>query len=427
MQKFNDGRDWFFEKRFGLFIHWGIYAVNAWHEQEVYRRMLPRAQYAAGMARFNPVNFNPDAWLDLAQSAGMEYVCFTAKHVDGFCMWDTRQTDYKVTRTPFGRDVLAMLADACRRRNLPLCLYYSVPDMHCPHYPHTGRGYEYPGPQGNDRPDIRKYLDYVEAQITELCSNYGKIAGFWWDVNPNSLNYHEPGYNNKIRRLQPGIIINNRGFDAGDFSTPERESSGMDAPLAAIYDKPVEACESVGHESWGFRANEDYYSAQYLTRNLAKHLAKGGNYLLNAGPRADGALAPEAVALLERIGDWMRRAGREALWQAEPLPVFQPAPPMLLTMRGEAIYILFPQGLDVSGFALYGINRQPRHCSLLNTGAPLQTTLDFMPTLYKKRHKTALHISGIPLNDLPREAVIVKLVFDDRPAVAAEYLFHGGV
>ena len=113
INRFGDARDWFFEKRFGLFVHWGLYAIPAWHEQVLYRKRMNRSEYARLMREFNPTHFDPDAWLDLAEEAGMQYVCFTTKHIDGFCMWDTAQTDFKVTRTPYGKDVLAMLADAC--------------------------------------------------------------------------------------------------------------------------------------------------------------------------------------------------------------------------------------------------------------------------------------------------------------------------
>ena len=425
MPCFGDGRDWFFEKRFGLFVHWGLYAVNAWHEQEVYRRMLPRAKYAATMTRFNPTAFDPDAWLDLAREAGMEYVCFTAKHVDGFCLWDTRETEFKITRTPFGQDVLARLADACRRRGFPLCLYYSVPDMHCPHYPHTGRNYEYPQPQEGDTPDPRRYVEFVKAQVRELCTGYGPIAGFWWDVNRSSLDFRQPGFNDLLRQLQPGMVINDRGFDAGDFSTPERESVGGDGVAAGngLYAKPVEACESIGRQSWGYRANEDYHSLEYLTRNLAKHLAKGGNYLLNAGPRADGTFGPDAKRLLAGIGDWMRRAGRESLWNATPLPVLDAHANMLFTWRGNAWYIHFPQGISGTGFGLYGVFRLPRRAVILNTGHPLHAELAAMPAGFKRHHKVSLHLSGIPVDVLPREAIVVKLEFDDLAPVLDDYRF----
>lgn len=143
IERFGDRRDWFFERRYGLFVHWGLYAIPAWHEQALYRLPMDPDAYEGLIHQFNPDRFDADQWLDLAESVGMEYVCFTTKHVDGFCMWDTAQTDYKVTRTPYGKDVLALLAEACHRRRFPLCLYYAIPDMHHESYPHAGRAYEY--------------------------------------------------------------------------------------------------------------------------------------------------------------------------------------------------------------------------------------------------------------------------------------------
>ena len=126
INKFNDGRDWFLKKRFGLFVHWGIYSINGWHEQEQYRKGLSRSEYSSVMEKFNPNDFDPDEWLDIADSAGMEYLCFTSKHIDGFCMWDTAQTDFNVMNTPYQRDILSEVAMACHRRNFPLCIYYAT-------------------------------------------------------------------------------------------------------------------------------------------------------------------------------------------------------------------------------------------------------------------------------------------------------------
>jgi len=200
LQRFGDNRDWFFEKRFGLFVHWGLYAIPAWHEQVLYRRGMRRAEYAKLVHEFNPVRFDPEAWLDLAQAAGMGYVTFTTKHVDGFCMWDTAQTEFKVTNTPYGRDVLAMLAGACRRRGMPLCLYYSKVDENQPNFPNSGGPYELPAPEPGDEPDIEKYKDYVRRQVQELCTQYGKIGGFWWDCQV--FKHEDPSFNEMIRRLQ---------------------------------------------------------------------------------------------------------------------------------------------------------------------------------------------------------------------------------
>jgi alpha-L-fucosidase len=215
---FGDGRDWFMERRFGLFVHWGLYAIPAWHEQHQWRGGVPRAEYEQLIHRFNPVNFDPDAWLDLAEDAGMRYLCITTKHHDGFCLWDTAQTDYSVMHSPYGRDILAMLAEACHRRGVPLCLYYSVADWHHPNYPNQGRSHELAGPQPGDEPDWPAYREFLVAQVRELCTQYGEIHGFWWDMNVTGV--VDPSINDMIRRLQPNAVINNRGFDEGDFGTP---------------------------------------------------------------------------------------------------------------------------------------------------------------------------------------------------------------
>ncbi|MBM3890332.1 MAG: hypothetical protein FJ388_14555, partial [Verrucomicrobia bacterium] len=125
-KRFGDGRDWFFEKRFGMFVHWGLYAIHGFHEQEQWRARVPRAEFVKLARQWNPVKFNPDAWLDLLQETGMKYICLTTKHHDGFCLWDTKQTAFNTMNTPYKRDIIKLLADACHRRGVPLCLYYSI-------------------------------------------------------------------------------------------------------------------------------------------------------------------------------------------------------------------------------------------------------------------------------------------------------------
>jgi len=201
MKKFQDGRDWFAAARFGLFVHWGLYALNGWHEQEQFRRGLP-GKTTRLERQVQPAGFNPDSWLDIAESAGMRYLCFTAKHIDGFCLWDSARPVQRHEH-PYGKDVFGMLAAACHRRNFPLCVYYAVPDMNCKHYPNQGRSYELPAPEPGDEPDVAKYLDFVKAQVTELCANYGKIHGFWWDANAGTMKHHDASVNRLIRALQP--------------------------------------------------------------------------------------------------------------------------------------------------------------------------------------------------------------------------------
>ncbi|MGH2565210.1 MAG: alpha-L-fucosidase, partial [Ginsengibacter sp.] len=276
--RFGDGRDWFFEKRFGMFVHWGIYSIPAWHEQYQWRASVPRAEYVKFAKHFNPKKFNPSHWLDLMQEAGMEYITFTTKHADGFCMWDTKQTDYNIMHTPYKKDILGMLSDECHKRKVPLCLYYSIVDWHQPNYPNEGGDHELFKPEPGDQPDWNKYKKFLKAQVTELCSNYGIIHGFWWDTNARKE--HDPSVNAIIRKLQPNAVINNRGFDEGDFGTPEREED-EDALENKKFTRPTEACQSVDSLSWGYNKDAEYYADRYLIRSIDKFLSANANYLLN--------------------------------------------------------------------------------------------------------------------------------------------------
>jgi alpha-L-fucosidase len=409
---FHDGRDWFFEKRFGLFVHWGLYAVNAWHEQEQFRKGLSRCDYTHLIDKFDPANFNPESWLDIAEKAGMQYVCFTAKHIDGFCMWNTKQTEYNITNTPYRKDIFGMLAEVCHRRNFPICIYYSVPDMNCRYYPNQGRSYELPGPEHGDEPNLAKYIDFVKAQVTELCTNYGKIHGFWWDANSGTLKHRDESVNKLIRSLQPGIIINNRGFDDGDFSTPERDYDDAALGGTQVYAKPTEACEAIGAESWGYRSNEDYFSVGALTGSICRHMAKGGNYLLNVGPKADGTFPSEAVMLLERIGKWYQTV-RDAFENVEPFPVAGNKGNALFGRKDNVVYVYLPDTPKKTGVTLNPINILPKKATVLNNGQVLKTALERMPTLWQDK-KEYLHVWNLPVNELSNEAMILKLEFEEE-------------
>ncbi len=170
IKPFGDGRDWFFGKRFGMFIHWGLYAIPAWHEQILWRGDIKRRDYEKLVDEFNPRQFNPDAWLDVLQEAGMEYLCVTTKHHDGFCLWDTAYTDYNVMRSPFGKDIVGMLAEACHRRGVVLGFYYSLPDWHHRHYPNLGRHHEMLGPRAatllNDGRELAWAVDVIPWRWT---------------------------------------------------------------------------------------------------------------------------------------------------------------------------------------------------------------------------------------------------------------------
>ncbi len=334
---FGDGRDWFFHKRFGLFVHWGLYAIPGWHEQHQWRLHVPRSEYARLADQWNPSCFDPDAWLNLMETVGMTYLCLTAKHHDGFCLWNSAQTPFKTMNTPYGRDIVGMLAEACqrRRRRIPLCLYYSCVDWSYPHYPNQGRHHELPGPEPGDQPDHARYMEFVKAQVRELCTQYGELHGFWWDMNVEG--HRDPSVNALIRRLQPNAVINDRGYDAGDFGTPERDyEPGQDA--VRVFTRPTEANQSVGSQSWGYRRAEDYYADAHLIRSIDRFLARGANYLLNVGPLPDGSIPPEAEGILRRIGAWYA-AVREALDGATSASYLTENSTVLLTRRDNTLYV----------------------------------------------------------------------------------------
>ncbi len=404
--RFNDGRDWFFEKRFGMFVHWGLYAIEGWHEQDQLRRRIPRAKYVELRKRWNPAKFNPDAWLDLAEEAGMRYITLTTKHHDGFCLWDTKLTSYNTMNTPYGKDIVRQLADACHRRKFPLCLYYSCVDWHHPNYPNQGRSHDLL-PQPGDRPDLLKYVEFLKGQLRELCTNYGEIHGIWWDMN---LDKHvDPSINEMIRKLQPKAVINGRGYDEGDFGTPERD---YDEHKNEVQDsrRPVEACQSVGAESWGFRVDEDYFSDRFLLRSIDRFLAQDANYLLNVGPTAEGEIPPCSVDILRRIGAWYR-AVAESFEGTQPCSWMTKNQNVLLTRKDNALYVHLNKDPVSDGVSLKPIDTAPRRATLLNTGKEVDFAVAMSPSDVGE-HRACLRLRNLPVNELANTVLVVKLEFD---------------
>ena len=415
---FGDARDWFFQQRFGLFVHWGLYAIHAWHEQEQWRRGVPRAEYEPLIHQFNPTKCDPNAWLDVLQDAGMEYICLTTKHHDGFCLWDTQQTDFNVMHSPYKRDIVAMLADACHARSVPLCLYYSIADWHHPNYPNQGRHHELAAPEPGDNPDWDAYVQFLKEQIRELCTSYGTIHGIWWDMNVPK--HRDPSVNAMIRQLQPNAVVNNRGFDDGDFSTPERH-----VPEGRRFDRPTEACQSLGRESWGYRADEDYYSAKHLMQSIDKIMAMGGNYLLNVGPKADGTIPDEQVALLRTIGTWFQSI-RESFYGAEPASDLTENQDVLLTRTrsttgsGDILYVHYFKDPESTGLSLHPIAATPTSATLLNRNAPTTAKVELTPRRWQEQWNAgrrgaeivpSLHLQNLPADDLTATVPVLKLDF----------------
>ena len=405
-----------------MFIHWGIYALDGWHEQQVYRQSLPPADYEPLVDRFNPEAFDPDQWLDLCEEVGMEYLCITTKHIDGFCMWDSALTDYKITSTPYRRDVLAMLAEACERRSFPLCLYYSLIDNHHPCYPHSGRAYEKPRPESGHTADLGRYLDYVRGQVEELCTRYGRISAFWWDTG-RILEHTDPSINDRIRSLQPGILINDRGLSPGDFDTPERDSYGYVHQQEA-FSSLTEACQSVGVESWGYRRDEDYYALRYLEESIAGIMARGGNYLLNVAPTEAGTIPSQARELLSELGRWYT-ATREAFCgtrYATPsvdVDTALSAGDVEMTLRGSHVYVIFGRHPKCTRLLLKPMTSLPRRGVLLNSGEEVATRVERIPSTWKDP-VGYLQLRELPLNSMSNTVMVVRLDFDEPPISVAK-------
>jgi len=399
---------WFSRRRLGLFVHFGLYSIEGWHEQDQMRRRIPRKEYMKLIRRFNPSRLDVDSILDLAESVGMEYLCLTAKHHDGFCLWNTQETAFNVMNSPYGRDIVKELADACHRRNFPLGLYYSVVDWNHPNYPNQGRHHELPGPQSGDEPDWDRYMAYLTRQVRELCTNYGEVRHFFWDMNVPQV--RDPAINAMLRKLQPTMAINDRGFDEGDFGTPEREYSKDATDRQTRFARPTEACNSVGMQSWGYRKNEDYYSTAFLIESIDEILAKGGNYLLNVGPDAEGRIPGQARQILLEIGAWYRKT-REAFGDAEPAAELTANRNVLLTRRENTLYVHIPGRAKAETVVLAPISKAPTRAVLLNTGELLRASTDLLPVHWQSGSHVLI-LRSIPRNLLAGEPLVIRLDFD---------------
>lgn len=392
------------ENKFGMFIHWGIYAQTGIQEQAFARMNIDRTEYESLINVFNPVNYDPEKWVLLAKEAGMKYICFTTKHHDGFCMWDTKETDYKITNTPYGKDTLKMLSEACVKHGMLLSLYYSCPDWHHPHGYNPAATHQWKAHISSDI-DTADYVEYVRRQVRELLTDYGPIYTFFWDIPPH---IYDPSMNQMIRELQPGIFINDRGYDEGDFSTPERE---YETPDTARFTRMTEACNSLGEQSWGYRKNEDFYSIRHLTHSIDRIMSMGGSYLLNVGPNEFGEITEEYSKRLLRIGDWYRRM--EGCLECHEADLFNydvKINPCIVTKKNGKSYFHFSDGLISSAIAMQFFPSFPKKVRLLNTDTELEVSIEKLPEHFSNgAAMTLLHIRNIPIDDLQNEPAVIEI------------------
>ena len=399
----------FFDRRLGMFVHWGIYSVGAWHEQEWMRRRMAYDDYCRFADGFSAENFNADRLVETARVAGAEYIVVTAKHHDGFCMWDTKTTDFSSMFAPSGRDLIGEIAESCSRLGMKLGFYYSNPDWHHPSAYNTLSTHQLTDAQAGHVPDLKHYIRYVREQVRELMTNYGDVCCLFWDI-PSRIEV--PELNEMVRGLQPGIVINDRGWGSrGDYSTPERS-----VPPGNAFPRATEACDSLGVQCWGYRDDEDYRTLGYLTRAIDRTLARGGNFLLNIGPKPDGTLPEEGVALMRRVGRWYAKV-RESYRDVETVPGLT-QDGAIATRRGGTLYLHYPDGVHSTGLDLCPMKRLPRSAEVLNTGTPLRPVLEALPSKFWSGIGKTLRLSGVPADGLSGETVVVKMDFSPESVIS---------
>ena len=316
------------DKRFGMFIHWGPVSLTAREISWSRGDQTPIEVYDELYQRFNPTNFNADDWVKVATDAGMKYIVLTTKHHDGFCLWDTRQTDYNIMHSPFHRDVVKELSAACKRAGIAFGTYYSTCDWHHPDFPLTSPG----GQVKREKYDLDAYNRYLLAQISELITNYGPLITIWNDV-PQRFEGRGVNTIKLVRRLQPDITINDRTGDGGDYDTPEQRLGGFNL------DRPWESCMTISaHNAWAWGGPEDGVKPlSACLRMLISGAGGDGNVLLNVGPRPDGKIDPEQASRLREVGEWLAQYG-ESIYGTRGGP-FKPGRWGVSTRKANRIYI----------------------------------------------------------------------------------------
>lgn len=412
---------WFNEARFGLFIHWGPASAHGRGEQVLMRELLDQRDYAAKACAWNPRDFDARQWARIAKRAGMRYAVFVTRHHDGYSMWDTRVSDYSSAAQAPKRDFVREYADAFRAEGLRIGLYYSWNDMRVPA--------QFAGPEGSPE-EWETYINYVHTQLRELMGNYGQIDELWLDgVWPHSARtWRSAEAVRMIRGLQPEIIINNRlgfapGFDTtkpaagvdadagineggdGDFGTPEHHITPAPGRL-------WESCQTSTWRLWGYCPGERWRPADLLLDFLCETSAKGGNLLLNVGPKPDGAFPDEFIQRAEEIGDWLKIHG-EAVYGTQPCDAGESVLFGWQTRKNDTVYLIvrFWHGTEIH---FQGLATPVRRATLLTTGDPVAV----------KQNDHGIVMTGLPVHPPTSLFPVIKLELDGEPRTHATFSPH---
>jgi alpha-L-fucosidase len=394
-----EARKWFEEAKFGLFIHWGVYSVLGDGEWVMNNQNISIKEYERLPGFFNPIEFDADKWVKMAKEAGMKYITITSRHHDGFSMFDSAASDYNIVdKTPYGKDVLKMLSDACRKEGIKLFFYYSQLDWYRDDYFPRGRTGN--GISGRGEGDWNDYIKFMKAQLTELLTNYGEIGGIWFDGQWDQHEWDGKRFGKLkadfkltevyelIHKLQPQALIGSNHHlspnPGEDFQMFEKDLPGKgtkDFATSAddIGNLPLEVCETI-NGSWGFNLKDrKHKSEKELIQYLIKAAGYGSNLLLNVGPMPNGKIQEEHIESLKKIGKWVKQNG-QTIYNTKRGPI-SPSDEIASTQNGNIVYIHLLDN-NKSEYYIEGFKSKFKNISYLNSNKKVS---------YKKT-KTGLHL-----------------------------------
>lgn len=402
-------RSRFQDDKFGLFIHWGVFSILGDAEWVMNNQNISVKDYTRLMGFFNPTQFDAHAWVSMAKDAGMKYITLITRHHDGFSMWDTKYSDFNIMNTPYKKDVVKLIADECHKQGIQLFLYYSLLDWRRNDYSWwTGRT-----GQGTGRTvhgDWNDYIKFMENQLTELLTNYGEIAGIWFDgywdqTAPEGakdrtpiVDWHLPEIYALIHKLQPQCLIGNNhhltplpgeDFQMFEKDLPGQNKSGLSFQKASDQ-LPLETCETM-NGSWGFNIKDDKYkSVPELIHYIVNAAGRNANFLLNVGPMPNGKIQSEFVDTLKEVGKWMAQYG-ESIYGTRG-NIMSPQEWGVVTAKDKMVYVHILKSAEQPSILITGIPGKMKSCDLMGTDQKIK---------YKK-NKTGveLNLDGVALNDV---------------------------
>lgn len=350
---------WWHEAKFGMFIHWGLYSIPGRHEWVMEMEGIPAQEYEKLARQFNPKPGFAREWARLAKRTGQKYMVLTTKHHEGFCLFDTKTTDYCAPKQAAGRDLVKEYVEAARAEGLKVGFYYSLMDWH---HPDGARC-------ADDEAARRRFVDYIHTHIRELLTNYGKIDILWYDVSwpLDAKGWESERMNKMVFQLQPDIIVNNRNKLPGDFATPEQRIEAAEAGRA------WEACMTL-NDSWGYHIADDAWKTpKQVLRNIITCARDTGNYLLNIGPKADGSIPEETVQIFTKVGDWMSKNG-ESIYGSDKCQLVRSRNGSF-SRKGNTLYFHVHHYPGTS-VAFAGLMTKAKSARLLATGKEVKFTQD---------------------------------------------------